>query len=115
MKRNVNTVSNSFFSLYDSPEQYDEAYDKWMRLTLQEQAALIVPKSRIYVSVADIERIQNAFEIVLQTADRLVGGLNKQDERRIMQMGYALEEIKHKLQKRIAKSDVKNQASSTEG
>jgi hypothetical protein len=93
-------MPNTFFEL--TPENYDEVFNKWRIFTDDEIRAASAAKSRIYVSVADIEQIQNAFEITLQTAENLVGGLNKDDERRIMQMGYALQEIKEKLIKRIA-------------
>lgn len=94
-------MSNTFFEI--TPENHDEVFDKWRNLTDEELRATSAAKSRIYVSVADIEQIQNAFEITLQTAENLVGGLNKQDERRIMQMGYALEEIKQELIRDIEK------------
>jgi hypothetical protein len=104
-------MSNTFFEI--TPENHNEVFNKWRDLTDDEMRIVSAPtsKSRIYVSVADIEQIQNAFEITLQTAENLVGGLNKQDERRIMQMGYALEEIKQKLIKDIASGKKKDASS----
>jgi hypothetical protein len=102
-------MANEFFKI--TPENHAEVFDKWLTLTPDEIKAVSAAKSRIYVSVADIEQIQNAFEITLQIAENLVDGLNKNDERRIMQMGYALEDIKQKLIRDIEKGKKKNAGS----
>lgn len=91
-------MGNTFFEMHQSPEQYDEVYDKWLRLSREEQEALNVPKSRIYVSVEDIETLQDGLQEIIDSAVEY--GRNVPNERRLMQMGYVLEEIKHKLKKR---------------
>lgn len=92
-------MANTFFEL--TPENSDEVHEKWFNISDEEVRKVSADKTRIYVSVDDIEQIQNSFEITLQTAENLVGGLDKQDERRIMQMGYSLEKIKQRLIKSI--------------
>lgn len=96
-------MSNTFFEI-DSPEKHDEVYNKWLKVTPQEQKALNVPKSRIYVSVADIDTLQDALQVMIEAESRL-SGLPPTNERKLRQMGYALEEIKNKLKKRVAKSN----------
>lgn len=85
-------MSNKFFKL--TYKNYNEIFDKWQQLTDDEISAA---KSRIYVSVADIDLIQDAFQYAVQNA-----GLHPEPHGRYMQLGYALEEIKQKLIKRIA-------------
>lgn len=102
-------MANNFFEI--TPENIDEVFDKWRTLTPDEIRIVSAGKSRIYVSVADIEQIQNAFQITLQTAENLVGSLHKDDKRRIMQMGYALEDIKQKLISDIEKGKKKDAGS----
>lgn len=86
-------MSNKFFKL--TSKNYNEIFDKWQQLTDDEISAA---KSRIYVSVADIDLIQDAFQMLHEESE----GLKDYDTRQVMQMGYALEEIKQKLIKRIA-------------
>jgi hypothetical protein len=93
-------MGNTFFDMHSSHEQYDEIHQKYLRLTSEEIRAVSVSKSRVYLSVADMDFIQDALQIMIQTAEE-IGGLNETDQRRAMQMGYGLEKIKHKLQKRI--------------
>jgi hypothetical protein len=91
---------NNFFEI--TPENHDEVFDKWQRLTKEEKFAVSTSKSRIYVSVDDITFIQDMFEMVATAAgtETRIGKLHKNDERRLMQMGYALEEVKRKLIKK---------------
>lgn len=99
-------MTNTFFEMYQSPEQYDEIYDKWKVLTKDEQKALVeAPKARLYVSVEDIDLIQDALQCMLQNEYAKTGGKSKEspEHRRVMQLGYALEEVKDKLKRRIAK------------
>lgn len=82
----------------NSPEEWQESYDKWRVLSREEQESLNVPKSRVYLSVQDMDTILGAFEGLITQ-----GGpeFNAFDYRRVMQMGYSLQEIKEKLQARI--------------
>ncbi|MFE1915003.1 hypothetical protein [Streptomyces anandii] len=91
-------MPNTFFEL--TPENYDEVYEKWMRVTPKEQAALNTTKVRVFLDEETIEILQNALEITLQTADNLVGALNEHEKRRIMQLGYGLEEQKERLRRK---------------
>lgn len=93
-------MANTFFEL--TPENYDEVHEKWLNLSTEELRMVSVGKSRIYVSVDDIELIQDAFQVMLQVAKHInEEGLEETNKRRIMQMGYALEQIKHRLIKDI--------------
>lgn len=97
-------MANNFFKI--TPENINEAFDKWRTLTPDEIKTVSAAKSRIYVSVADIDLIQDAFESSVAN-----GFLNEHDKRRVMQMGYALEEIKDKLISDIEKGKKKNAGS----
>lgn len=98
-------MSNGFFRLYDSPEQYDEVHNKYFVLTTQEMRDVSAPKSRLYLSVADMDLFQDALELLVAEG---IGHGRKVNKRRVMQMGYALEELKHKLQKRIDAAEKKS-------
>lgn len=93
-------MGNTFFEMHQSPEQYDEVYEKWLKVTPAEQKNLNPPKSRIYVSVEDIETIQDALETMILMHDPSSGIHTGANERKLRQMGYGLEEIKQKLIKR---------------
>jgi hypothetical protein len=87
-----------------TPENHNEVFDKWRKISPEEaEDSEATPRFRIFISVEDIEQIQNAFEITLQTAENLVGGLHKDDLRKIMQLGYGLEEVKQSIIKKSKK------------
>lgn len=92
-------MGNTFFEMHSSPEKYNQIYDDYMRLSAAELRVLNVPKSRIYVSILDIEIIQNCLQYALENDKQL----DSPSKRRMLQKGYALEEIKQKLAKRVTK------------
>jgi hypothetical protein len=96
-------MANRFFSM-DSLEEYEKAFNKWLVLSSEEMKdTRYAPKARIFVSVEEIEIIQDAFRVMIQTVENLgFDGLEENQERKVMRMGYALEEVKTKLQRRIA-------------
>jgi hypothetical protein len=102
-------MSNEYFKT-NTLEEYNEAFEKWRVLTDNELCEISVKKSRIFVSVADMDLILDAFESAVAN-----GLTNSQETRRIMQMGYALEEIKEKLKKRIALEALRDERNAENG
>lgn len=91
-------MANEYFDLYSSPERYDEIYEKYLRISFVESKRLAeVKKTRIYLSVEEIDLIQDALQVMLQN---VTDGMEEYSEHRVMQMGYSLEEVKHKLKRR---------------
>ncbi|MFE1145220.1 hypothetical protein [Streptomyces rochei] len=101
-------MANTFFEL--TPENYDEVHEKWLRLSTEEIRMVSAGKSRIFVSVTDMDFIQDMLELVHKAAGGKaeIGKLHPNDERRLMQMGYALEQVKQKLIKDIEKGKKKS-------
>lgn len=90
-------MSNDFFKI-NSPEEFDEVQEKWRNLSSTELRTISVSKSRIYVSVADMDMLLEGLESIIELK---YGQISEGQKRRIMQMGYSLQEIKERLIKRI--------------
>jgi hypothetical protein len=86
-------MANEYFKI-DSPETYNEVYDTWMRVTAKESQGLNVPKKRLFVSLETIDIFQDGLQSLVEN-----NNLSAAKKRKIMQLGYSLEEIKLKLKK----------------
>jgi len=90
----------------DSPEKYNEVHDKWLRLTSKEVAEKVTPKTQAYLDLDTINLIQDALQVMVQTAEQVhPDGLAGADKRKVMQLGYSLEEMKHKLSRKIQRGE----------
>ena len=90
-------MANNYFEI-SGPEEYNEVYEKWMTPTPEELKKLSVPKARLFASVEEIEILQNGLKAIIEWSTEY--GVKLTNERKLMQMGYGLEEIKTKLKKR---------------
>lgn len=91
-------MTNTFFAS-DGPEEYDELYFKWMVLTPDELGEQNVHKVQCYLDLQTIDDIQDALELTITEGK---GHGAEFSERRLMQLGIGLEELKDKLKKKKA-------------
>jgi DNA-directed RNA polymerase specialized sigma subunit len=98
-------MANEFFEV-NSPEEEEEVYQKYLKLTPEEVRRVSSRKSRLYLSVEDMDLIQDGFQTLIEVVESVGGDVA--NKRRVMQMGYALEDIKQKLKRRIEREDKRN-------